>query len=201
MHWSDRSNRRQAYNDPGHAHELTFCCRDRYEFLRADRTCLWLAEAIRSARVKHCFNLWAYVFMPDHVHLIVHPRVVGYDIRVILKAIKEPVGRKAVAHIREHHPQWLQRLTVKRGSRDETQFWQPGGGFDRNVIEPDTLLYMIYYIHMTPVRKGHVSKPSEWKWSSAGWFEGLEPNNPKPDCIPPDWCVVANKGKSRKHHS
>jgi REP element-mobilizing transposase RayT len=38
------------------------------------RTCQWLAEAIDEARTQHDFALWAYVFMPEHVHLIIYPR-------------------------------------------------------------------------------------------------------------------------------
>ena len=39
--------------------------------LAADRCCEWLAEAIEQARQRQDFLLWAFVFMPDHVHLIV----------------------------------------------------------------------------------------------------------------------------------
>ena len=69
---------RQAINTPGHAHELTFSCYQRFAFLKAKRTCQWLADAIRSALVKHSFDLWAFVFMPEYVHLIVRPRQPDY---------------------------------------------------------------------------------------------------------------------------
>jgi hypothetical protein len=55
---------RKAINTPGHAHELTFSCYHRFQFLKAERTCQWLAEAIQTARVKDSFDLWAFVFMP-----------------------------------------------------------------------------------------------------------------------------------------
>ena len=190
MHWRERAQRRRAYNDPGHAHELTFCCVDRHPFLRAARACNWLADAINAARSKHEFALWAYAFMPDHVHLIVHPTRPGYDISPIIAAIKEPVGRKAIAYLREHNPAWVDRLTVQKGRRTETRFWQPGGGYDRNVKGPRTLARMIDYIHLNPVRKGLVEKPEGWKWSSAGWVDDREPNALKPDPIPPEWGVI-----------
>src|SRR6476659_6378397 len=100
MHWRDRTRRRTAYNVPGHAHELTFCCVDRHPFLRAERTCLWLANAINEARDKLMFSVWAYVFMPDHVHILVHPNTEQYEISLILSAIKEPVGRAAISYLR-----------------------------------------------------------------------------------------------------
>jgi hypothetical protein len=55
----------RRYDEPGHAHFLTFTCFRRQLFLSRDRTCQWLAEAIGSALDKHYFHLWAYVFMPE----------------------------------------------------------------------------------------------------------------------------------------
>jgi putative transposase len=93
---------RQNYNDPGDAHELTWSCYQRYQFLRAERSCVWLKEAIDEARVELDFAVWAYVFMPEHVHLIVWPRRLVYDVADVRKAIKEPVGRTGVAYLAQH---------------------------------------------------------------------------------------------------
>lgn len=66
--------------------------------------------------------------MPEHIHLLIYPKRPVYGIRDILQVIKEPVGRKGVAHLRQHAPEWLQRITVRRGQRIERRFWQAGGG-------------------------------------------------------------------------
>jgi REP-associated tyrosine transposase len=150
-----RSQRRNC-NDSGHAHELTFTCYKNCQFLKAERTCLWLAEAIEDARLEWNFALWAYVFMPEHVHLLLYPRDKEYDIASIRDAIKSPVGRKGIKYIEEQAPHWLPRVTRKRGKKTERLFWQSGGGYDRNAIEPGTLIEMIDYIHMNPVRRGLV---------------------------------------------
>ncbi len=181
MDWRLRSSRRPTVNEPGHAHELTFSCFRRYAFLKAERTCQWLADAINEARLEFEFALWSYVFMPEHVHLVVYPIRPKYDIRIIRKKIKEPVSRKAVKYLCRHAAHWLPRITVKRGDRRERRFWQAGGGYDRNVVEPHTLFQMIEYIHANPVRRGLVSRAEDWKWSSAGWFEGK--NSLKPDPV------------------
>jgi putative transposase len=180
MHWRDRLMRRPATNEPGHAHELTFTCFQRIDFLQTDCYSQWLADAIDAARVRLNFQLWAYVFMPEHVHLIVWPRLPLYNVSEILKAIKEPVARKAVRHMSKNAPEALERITVKRGLRIERRFWQAGGGFDRNVNEPAILWAMIEYIHANPVRRGLVNQANVWKWSSAEWHEGknsLRPDN------------------------
>ena len=180
MAWRLRSMRRPAVNEPGHAHELTFSCYRRFAFLQAERICEWLAEAIDAARAEFDFALWAYVFMPEHVHLMIYPRRPTYDIGLIRQAIKEPVGRKAIKHLRAEAPHWLPRIAVKSGARLERRFWQVGGGYDRNVWEPATLLAMIEYIHNNPVRRGLVVRAADWKWSSAGWVEGKNSLRPDP---------------------
>src|SRR4051794_20928539 len=91
---SERRKRR-IFNEPGHAHELTFSCYRRFPFLKAERTCLWLAEALRVARTEWDFALCGYGFMPEHVHLIVCPRSRVYNVSSILRAIQEPVGRRS----------------------------------------------------------------------------------------------------------
>ncbi|VFM97334.1 MAG: putative transposase [Candidatus Kentron sp. G] len=150
--------------------------------MQEERICQWLAESIDEARANWHFHLWAYVFMPEHVHLIVHPERAEYDIADIKKAIKSPVGSKAIRCMLKESPYWIPRITRKRGKKTERLFWQSGGGFDRNIVESKTLIKMIDYIHMNPVRKGFVEKPQEWKWSSAAWYSkvgespvGLDP--------------------------
>ncbi len=155
--------------------------------MTSDRTCKWLVDAIEDARVEWDFDLWAYVFMPEHVHLIVHPRDTSYDIADIRKAIKTPVGRKGIRFIEEHAPEWLPRITRKRGLKTERLFWQSGGGYDRNVVEPQTLMKMIDYIHLNPVRRGLVEKAVDWKWSSAAWNLNMGEVPMVPDLIPPEW--------------
>ena len=183
-----RYHRRRSFDEPGHAHELTFPCYRRFRFLNAERTCRWLARAIDQARGRWGFDLWAYVFMPEHVHLIVRPR--GGDARVaaLLKAIKQPVGRRAFLYLEAHVPRWLPQLTRERNGRVERLFWQPGGGYDRNLMEPRTLAAAITYVHLNPVRRGLVERASEWPWSSAGWYEGEPRNDLRLDPIPPEWC-------------
>jgi len=172
------------YNIPGQAHELTFCCYQRFKFLKAERTCNWLADSINAARHDLEFDLWAYVFMPDHVHLIIYPRARIYDIAVIRTAIKKPISKVALSWLRENDPQWIPRLTRNRGRRIETHFWQSGGGYDRNIESREALLMMIDYIHLNPVRKGYADRPEEWKWSSAGHFLGLSKSSLDVDSIP-----------------
>ena len=191
--------RRRRYNEPGHARELTFSCYRHYPFLSRERTREWFREALETARSRFGFQLWAYVLMPEHVHLIVYPGSglecpepsEGHEepgvpsktpnvppegqISRFLQAVKEPVARRAIAYLKTESPEWLARLTVREGKRIRHRFWQPGGGYDRNITNSATLRLMIDYIHANPVRRGLVSHAEEWEWSSARWIAGLRP--------------------------
>jgi putative transposase len=183
---SKRQHRRN-YNNPGHAHELTFSCYRGFRFLEADRTCQWLAESLETARSKWKFDLWAYVFMPEHVHLVIHTKEFNYSISGIRRAIKSPVAIKAIKYLKAEAPQWIPRISRQRGSRSERLFWQSGGGYDRNVIDPRTLMRMLDYIHLNPVRRGLTERAEGWKWSSAAWYTENAKSPIVPDPIPTSW--------------
>ena len=93
----------------------------------------------------------------------------------ILQELKEPVARKAVAYLKTAAPAWLARIRVSEGSRIRHRFWQPGGGYDRNITTEAVLRAMIDNIHANPVRRGLVSKAEDWEWSSARWYAGMRP--------------------------
>jgi len=74
---------------------------------------------------------------------------------------------------KEERSDWLERLTHRYpGGKVEQRFWQPGGGYDRNIVTQKALLSSIRYIHANPVRRGLVQNPLDWEWSSARWWEG-----------------------------
>ncbi|MBL8797509.1 MAG: transposase [Planctomycetia bacterium] len=167
--------RRRRYDEPGQPRELTFSCYRRYAFFARERTCEWFCQALEGARSKFGFQIWAYVLMPDHVHLLVYPGTAIQQMSRFLQAVKQPVARQALDYLAAHSPAWLERLAVREGMRVRHRFWQPGGGYDRNITSTETLQAMIDYIHANPVRRGLVSDILDWEWSSARWYAGLRP--------------------------
>jgi putative transposase len=92
-----------------------------------------------------------------------------------LQAVKEPAARKAIRYLKDSAPEWLVRVTVREGPRLRHRFWQPGGGYDRNITSAAALRAVIDYIHANPVRRGLVDRAEDWEWSSARWYAGLRP--------------------------
>lgn len=164
---------RKAHNLPGHAHALTFSCYRGYPFLRGSKTCHWLAEAVNRAGADLGYSVLAYVFIPEHIHLVIFPKNRDDDIALFLRAVKQPVARRAVQYLLRYSPQWIPKITRTRGKRTERLFWQSGGGYDRNINEPQTLSKTIDYIHTNPVRRGLVPTATDWQWSSARWYAGM----------------------------
>jgi putative transposase len=136
---------------------------------------MWFVRALREVGTEWPIDLWAWVIMPEHVHLLVAPREAGVPVGEFQGAIKVKVARQAISWLEQHSPAWLSRITVKEGQQTRRRFWQPGGGHDRNIDKLKTLLKVIEYIHLNPVRCGLVEKAIDWEWSSAGWFAWIRP--------------------------
>jgi len=168
-----RRKQKVTYNVPGHAHFLTYSCFQGLPLLSKDRSRQWVVDVLQQAREKFDFELWAYVIMPEHVHLLIRPRQEQYEMARILAALKRPVAARAKAFlIARNHASWLERLTVREGKDVVFRFWQAGGGHDRNLWNDRPLEEVIEYIHANPVRRGLVERPIDWYWSSARFWAG-----------------------------
>ena len=162
---------RKADNTSGDAHELTFSCHRGLPLLSKDRTCQWMADAINKFSRRDNYEVWAYVFMPNHVHLLVWPAEEEYKIETYAKSIKQSVARKAINFLRNNNPSGLEILRAG-GNQPGFRFWRDGGGYDRNMCSDPVIRNSVEYIHANPLRKGLVECPADWWWSSAGDWAG-----------------------------
>jgi len=178
---------RKSHDIQGQAHYLTFSCFRNQPFLAKERTCQWLIDAIKSARVKNSFELWAWVIMPEHVHLLLLP-MGDTKINKILTAVKLSVGKTASIWVRENSPEFLAKMTdTQPNGKEFVRFWQRGGGYDRNIYSVDEVYEKINYIHNNPVRRGLVKYPGDWYWSSYRYYEynDCEPIDVDRESLPP----------------
>jgi putative transposase len=146
-----------------------------------------LIETIEQAKEKYPFDLWAWVIMPEHVHLLVFPKE-GIQVSKFLFAIKEPVARLASKYVQREAPGFIpQMLDIQPNGKKIVRFWQRGGGYDRNILTVAELQEKIKYIHRNPVRRELVKGPEEWMWSSyRAWEYNVdEPLKIDRDTLPP----------------
>lgn len=167
IHFTQHQHRKRCkrWDLPGDAHALTFSCYKNRPFLTDKGTCEKLAEAVASACDRYDVALWAYVFMPDHVHLLVWPRRAEYSISSFLLAVKQPVSRYVLRFCRQNQPQKLESMATGQ-KRRPYRFWQAGGGYDRNIVERDTAWHEIEYINLNPLRRELVEHAAYWYYSS-----------------------------------
>ncbi len=100
--------------------------------------------ALERSRLQYGFFVTGYVVMPEHVHLLVSEPECG-EFASAIQAVKQSVSRKLIGG-REH-------------------FWQTRY-YDFNIWNYEKKIEKLKYIHRNPVKRGLVSHPSEWKWSS-----------------------------------
>ena len=132
MH-AERRKQRRVFDREGDAHFITFSCFRRMALLGRKRTCLWMVDAIELSRRRNPFDLWAWVIMPEHVHLVLLPHS-GVQIAPILTTMKQSVSRRAIHWVRNHASEFLDHLLDKQpNGKHSHRFWQRGGGYDRNL--------------------------------------------------------------------
>jgi len=132
-----------------------------------------MVAAVEHARAKYGFLVWAYAFMPTHVHLLLFrpPRDGPLGVAAVSKAIKQSVSKRAAAWVRSNAPDRLRSFEVTDGDGKGTfRFWQDGGGYDRNIFSAEAAWNSVRYIHRNPIEAGLCEKAEDWAWSSARWY-------------------------------
>lgn len=131
-----------------------------------------LERAIEHCRKEKGMEVFAYCFMPSHVHLIF--RSTNGDPSGLLRDFKGFTAKQMIKEIEENpqesRKEWLLWMMEKAGKKksnvSKRQFWQqhnkPIELWSDNVIKQK-----IDYIHYNPVEQGFVTDPVEWKYSSA----------------------------------
>lgn len=143
-----------ASPSPGHAFVTTDRALDHYHsgsrWLEQGAIANLVAETIQAGgRERHFYELRAWVVMPNHVHLLMLPKVA---VPVIMRWLKGSTARRA------------NLMLGRTGQR----FWQDES-FDHWVRHNRDLDCIVQYIHENPVRAGLVSSAEKWPWSSVGW--------------------------------
>jgi putative transposase len=163
------SKRRSTYNTPGHAHELTFSTYRRSPLLLHDECATVFVQTLLTVCTELQYDLWAYVAMPEHVHVLVWPRERVYRVQEFRSALRKRSARIALRWLRTVGARELADLALPSG---KYRFWQDGEGYDRNLFSNKAVWRSIDYIHANPVRKGLCASPRDWRWSSAAAYEG-----------------------------
>jgi len=160
----------QLISIPDGVHFLTFSCFQRQPLLANLHAYADLCHAIQSTRERQPFHLWAYVFMPEHVHLLLWLPGEQLSISDILRSIKQSSARHILNRLRKLNPAALAMLETGQ-PKTPYRFWQQGPGFDRNLDNGRALREVVHYIHENPVRRGLSKDSIDYVWSSCRSWE------------------------------
>jgi putative transposase len=106
-----------------------------------------LRASLRSAKQKYGHKVIAWVFLPDHLHLIVEPREA--DLSKIMHGIKLSFARMLLNH-----------RTSSTGPIWQRRFW------DHIIRDGKDFRMHLDYIHYNSVKHNYVTDPAEWRASS-----------------------------------
>lgn len=140
---------------PGLPHHVTQRGNGRQRVFFSDADYALYRDLLSSSCKKARVSCWAWVAMPNHVHLILVPRDADG-----LRAALAPVHRyyAGVIHARR-----------KRSGH----FWQ--GRFGAVVMDEAHLAEAFRYVLLNPVRAKLAKNPEQWQWSSArGYLKGTD---------------------------
>ena len=168
------------FNEPGHLHFMTFSCYQRTPLLTNDLFRTWLARALDKALASHEFQLSGFVFMPEHVHLLVWPQRKDYSMAAFQQSFKRPFSGHVKEHLGDTKSRLFETLTVREGpGKRAFRFWQEGGGHDLNVWSESYIWTKLEYMHNNPVLRSLVPSPDRWRWKT--WHR---PELPKDNDLP-----------------
>ena len=139
---------------PGATGFFTLTLQDRRSALLTEHIDL-LRSAFRYAKTRHPFVINALVVLPDHLHALITLPEGDADYSTRWRLMKGWFAR--------HLPELLKRH--RRGSPDELQVWQRRFWAHLIVDERDCRAHF-NYIHINPVKHGHVARVADWPYSS-----------------------------------
>ena len=132
-----------------------------------------IIESLNYCRAHKGLQLFAFVVMPNHLHLIA---AASADLNAVMRDFKRFTSRTIHDRLKEDGRDtavyWLAHATqAARRQRGELGLWADGF-HPQAVYSRDVIQQKLAYLHDNPVRKGLVQTPEEWWYSSAGWYAG-----------------------------
>ena len=122
---------------------LTLCTSHKTPILGDASIVEWLTNVLVDKSKHHGFKIWAYCFMPDHLHLLIEGTTANSDMRRFISGYKQLTGFS---------------LKKKIGQ----SLWQMNY-FDHVLRKEEDTLNVTRYILNNPVRRGLVDDYKDYK--------------------------------------
>ena len=141
---------------------ITFCCYQRRALLSSVAAKNAAVKILGEVRKRYRFAILGYVFLPEHVHLIISEPPSCKPAKVI-QVFKQRLSRKLRGKKRRKKGQLSLGFALEdAGLR---RYWQRRY-YDFNVYSRAKVMEKLHYMHSNPVRGRLVEHPGDWLWSS-----------------------------------
>ena len=139
------------YYTPGSAVFITQVVHNSEPIFRSPDNVILFRQTLRTVRVLHPFSLLAYVFLPDHFHMVIQPTGESTASQ-IMHCLKPDFGKA-----------YTERMGLP--SAKSIELWQKRF-WDRTIQGYKDFENHLHYIHYNPVKHGYVEDPRDWPNSS-----------------------------------
>lgn len=138
---------------------LTFTVKNWYYLFNRNNRFEMLAKTLKFFQENKGLKIYAYVFMLNHMHLIIQ----SDNVISFVRDFKRWTSRELKNDLIKYESEVLKLFLDKNNNYN---FWQ-----DTNkpeIIESEKFfIQKLNYVLNNPVKKDYVEKPEYWKWSSA----------------------------------
>jgi putative transposase len=160
----------KRYYGQGHLHYITCSCYHRWPLLRTPRSRDCFVRVLAEVRQRYQFKLVGYVVMPEHFHLLISEPATGTP-STVMQVLKQITSRR------------MRRRQPARDHPAQMRLWQDDGlprfwqrrFYDFNVWSEKKKAEKLNYMHLNPLKRGLVTHPGEWPWSSLNFYAGKQP--------------------------
>ena len=165
---------------------ITSVGKNRLPVFRTDAIASVTCAAIHEARISCGFLLFAYVLMPDHVHLLTDSPCKPSK---VLQFIKGIVSRRVLGYLKENkYETSLRKLQHEDWKRNHRySLWQHDSDVF-SVTSESMFMQKVNYINLNPVRAELVEQAIDYRWSSARFWSKC-PSEDEPSHVDVDKIV------------
>jgi len=143
---------------------LTAVTKDRLPVFRTDTLKIVACAALDEARHSGGFYIFAYVIMPDHIHVLTDGKRKPSD---VLRFTKGIMSRRIIGFLKDHgYESSLEKLRHEKQSRDyKYSLWEHHSNVMLLTSE-GAFMQRVHYTHQNPMRAGLVEGAEDYRWSS-----------------------------------
>ena len=156
----------KRYYGRKHLHFIPCSCYRRLPLLRPSRAKNSFVQILDEVRERYGFALVGYGVMPEHIHLLVGEPTRGTP-STVMQVLKQRVSRR----LRRRRASSTAQLSLRFAGAGLSlpRFWQLRF-HDFNVWSHKKKIEKLHYMHLNPVKRGLVSHPRDWPWSSFSFY-------------------------------